>query len=306
MPNAHCPTSHAQFSEIPSQAAFEQAVNQLEPEVKNAVLDFIQALTQKGNPQVAQQLSKYFCCYEGGYGQGDVFLGIKVPALRAFTKGYYQSPVADYPALKCLLQHPYHDARFAALLLLAKILEPAFKLAQNGNEQSKLTQQARQQVQNGVNFYLQHTAGINNWDLVDLSAPLIIGAYLQRLTLEQQMSFLQPLLDSPNSWEQRIGIVGNLPLIKSGNFVLLKLVCPFFKSSNDLIHKALGWMLREVGKYEESALTQFLDRYTPYLPRTTLRYALERLTPEQRRHYMTIPRIMHFEFDAHGEPTPKA
>lgn len=288
----------------PSTAAFEQAVNDLEPEIKSAVLDFVQALMQQGDKQVALKISKYFCCYEGGYGQGDVFLGIKVPALRAFTKIYAKTPIASFDALHCLMRHPYHDARFAALLLLTNSIAPALKLLTTGYSQSVLYQQALQQVQNSVDFYLKHSMGINNWDLVDVSAPHITGAYLQLLNSEQQLIFLNPLLDSQDDWEKRIGIVSNLPLIKRGNFLLLNEAYRFFKSPNDLIHKALGWMLREVGKCEESALTQFLDRYTPYMPRTTLRYSIERLTPEQRRHYMTIPRVPHFTLDELSKLNP--
>ena len=138
-----------------------------------------------------------------------------------------------------------------------------------------------------MRFYLDHTKGINNWDLVDLSAPYILGAYLVD---KDDRSILYDLAESSVMWEQRIAVVSTLMLIRHGQYNdTIALAEQFLATKHDLMQKAVGWMLREVGKRNGKLLTDCLDRHCAQMPRTMLRYAIEKLTPQQRAHYMRRP-----------------
>jgi 3-methyladenine DNA glycosylase AlkD len=212
-------------------------------------------------------LPHFFKTGKGEYGEGDKFLGIVVPNIRKVAKEYRGTSLETVGKL---LLSPWHEVRMFALLLLVD----AFK---QGKEK---------QHQEIFNYYLAHTSGINNWDLVDLSAPYIVGAYLlDEGRTERQV--LYRLADSDNLWEQRIAVVSTITLIRNNEFdEILKLAQLLMKHPHDLMQKAIGWMLREVGKKNETVLRSFLDAHGLEMPRTMLRYAIERFDENVRQYYL--------------------
>lgn len=222
------------------------------------------ALAAVARPEKVAILSGFFKTGKGEYGEGDVFIGVSVPDNRKVAK---LAVGASWPVVEEMLDSPVHEHRLSALLALALRFPRA-------------DERERWQI---VDFYLAHTAQINNWDLVDLSAPQIIG---------KQMLFCPEFdptvaLCGGGLWECRIGIVATMTLIRAGKFdVAIRNIERLLYHPHDLIRKANGWMLREIGKKDESALLAFLDCHAAAMPRTALRYAVERLSPEKRRHYM--------------------
>jgi 3-methyladenine DNA glycosylase AlkD len=225
--------------------------------VRNALLD-------AGNPKDAVFLQRFFKTGPGQYGDGDVFLGIRVPASRALAKQFGDLPLAD---VEKLMHDKHHEARLLALILLVGRYE------RGGDAE-------RQRV---YRMYLANTDRINNWDLVDLSAPNIVGAHLE----SRARAPLDKLAKSKDLWERRIAIVATYWLIRLHQFDdTLRIATALLGDKHDLIHKAVGWMLREVGKRDESVLERYLDEHANTMPRTALRYSIERMTPERRKHYM--------------------
>lgn len=230
------------------------------------LLKNIRADLQKlANPNKALTLQRFFKTGEGEYGYGDKFLGITVPELRSLAKGY--SNEVPFDDLSGLLSSLWHEERMVALLMLI--------------EQYKKAAVSKQTAI--YDFYFANVAGINNWDLVDLSAPHIVGAYL----LDKKKDFLQELVISKDLWQRRIAVVATLHFIRNDFFaetVLLaeKLLC----DKEDLMHKAVGWMLREIGKRDSAVLNNFLSRHYRIMPRTMLRYAIERFPQEMRLAYL--------------------
>jgi 3-methyladenine DNA glycosylase AlkD len=217
-----------------------------------------------GNPSDAVFLQRFFKTGPGEYGAGDRFRGIRVPVLRRLAREHRDLPFADTVRL---LREGLHEDRLLALLLLIHQFE-------NNNE-------ARQRFV--FETYLKHTRYVNNWDLVDLSAPNIVGAW----TLAHGTTILQRLVRSPLLWERRIAIVATFCHIRERRFApTLSLAKQLLADPEDLMHKATGWMLREVGKRDQETLTRFLDRHAGRMPRTMLRYAIERMTESERRKYM--------------------
>jgi 3-methyladenine DNA glycosylase AlkD len=217
------------------------------------------------DPAKARILSGFFKTGPGQYGEGDRFLGIKVPDIRKVVGRHRQASENEVERLLC---SPYHEERLAGLLLLVHQF-------QQGSEsrRSRIFQ-----------FYLDHSAYINNWDLVDLSAPHIVGGYLYR----GDRSLLVRLARSQSLWERRIAVIATFYFIRQGEdretYKLAKLL---LQDTHDLIHKAVGWMLREAGKRcSMERQCRFLDRYAARMPRTMLRYAIERLPEELRLQYM--------------------
>ena len=209
-------------------------------------------------------LPRFFKTGKGEYGEGDRFMGVIVPNTRKVAREYAS---VSWEVIEALLESEWHECRSCALLILVE--------------------RYKKHPEETVRFYLENTRGINNWDLVDLSAPYILGRYL---TQHEDRSVLYALAGSENMWEQRIAVVSTLALIRDNLFDdTMKLAEKFMGTKHDLMQKATGWMLREVGKRDERTLIDFLDRHCLQMPRTMLRYAIEKLTPEQRVHYMRRP-----------------
>lgn len=225
-------------------------------------------LLRLGNPDKAIHAASFFKTGKGEYGEGDQFMGCTVPETRGVALIHRDTPM---PELEQLLNDAMHECRLSALLILVE----QFK---RGDENKRGAI---------VDFYLSHTSRVNNWDLVDLSGYHIVGEWLKE---KEDRSLLYRLAESSLLWDQRIAVVSTLAFIRNHDFDdTLQLASIYLTHPHDLIHKASGWMLREVGKREEQCLTHFLDSYHTVMPRTMLRYAIERLSPEQRKHYMRRP-----------------
>jgi len=221
-------------------------------------------LSQLRNPEKAKTLSGFFKTGTGQYGEGDVFLGIPVPEQRKVAKRYRALPLPD---LQTLLSSPIHEHRLTALLILVGQYGRA-----DASGKAALFQ-----------FYLNNTEHINNWDLVDLSAPKIVGAYL----LNKDTSILYHLARSPNLWERRIAMLSTLTFIRHNAFDdALRIAEILLQDAHDLIHKAVGWMLREIGKRDQDVEEHFLGEHYLRMPRTMLRYAIERFDAPKRQFYL--------------------
>ncbi len=223
-------------------------------------------LMAAAEPGKAAQLSRFFKCGKGQYGEGDVFVGISVPRNRAVAKKYAQSPLLD---IATMLESPMHEFRLSALLALVL----RYKKERQGEKKAEI-----------CDFYLSHTHRINNWDLVDLSSLYLLGEEFLRTN---NASPLLRLSDSHNLWEQRISIVATLAPIRKGVFEpSLTIITKLLHHPHDLIQKANGWMLREIGKKDLETLRNFLSSHAATMPRTTLRYAIERMPPEERKSWL--------------------
>lgn len=223
-----------------------------------------QTLRSHSDEEKKVVLPRFFKTGKGEYGEGDRFMGVIVPNTRKVAREYAS---VSWEVIEALLESEWHECRLCALLILVE--------------------RYKKYPEETVRFYLENTRGINNWDLVDLSAPYILGRYL---TQHEDRSVLYALAGSENMWEQRIAVVSTLALIRDNQFDdTMKLAEKFMETKHDLMQKATGWMLREVGKRDERTLTDFLDRHCLQMSRTMLRYAIEKLTPEQRAHYMRRP-----------------
>ncbi len=238
----------------------------------NAAFKISEALSDVACKEQAEVLSYFFKTGPGEYGEGDRFLGVKVPKTREIVKRFKK--LGTLSDVDLLTSSTFHEERLAGFFLLIELYNAA-KKRKLENETAEI-----------VNFYRSIIERGNNWDLVDLVAPKILGDRLT--TANDAEHILMQLASSENLWKQRVSIVSTLPLIKKGDFDLaLDIVIFLIPHEHDLIHKACGWMLREVGKKEEAILLAFLDRYCTQLPRTTLRYAIERLEPRRRLAYLT-------------------
>ena len=206
-------------------------------------------------------LPRFFKTGKGEYGEGDKFLGVIVPNTRKVAKNHKDSP---YIVIEMLLESEWHECRLCALLMLIE--------------------KYRKEPDEEVHFYLTHTKGINNWDLVDLSAPYILGDYLKDKT---DRNVLYDLAGSSVMWERRIAVVSTLMLIRHGQFDdTIRLAESLIDSKHDLMQKSIGWMLREVGKRDKGLLVQFIEKHKHEMPRTMLRYAIEKFPEPERREFM--------------------
>ncbi|MEO8065291.1 MAG: DNA alkylation repair protein [Candidatus Doudnabacteria bacterium] len=222
-------------------------------------------IKKQADPPQAKFMQRYFKTGRGGYAEGDVFMGIRVPASRILAKKHAGSSLAE---INLLLKSKYHEQRLIALLILVHNFQKA-----------KQSEKARI-----YRFYLNSTRFVNNWDLVDLSAPKIVGAYLH----DKPKDILNKLARSKNIWERRIAIVATYQFIYRHSFAkTLEIAKMLLEDRHDLIHKAVGWMLREVGKRDEKVLVKFLDKYRRQMPRTALRYAIERFPEKRRKEYLS-------------------
>jgi 3-methyladenine DNA glycosylase AlkD len=221
-------------------------------------------LRKLGNKQRAESSQRYFKTGPGEYGEGDRFIGITVPELRKLSKEYQGIPLTEVTQL---LHSPIHEERLLALLILVR----AFA---KGDEHVKETI---------FNIYLKNTRYINNWDLVDLSAMYIVGAFL----MAKSKKPLFTLAKSKDMWERRIAIIATFYFIKEGKFTdAMKIARMLLSDMEDLIHKAVGWMLREVGKRHLATEERFLKEHYKKMPRTMLRYAIEKFPEAKRQRYL--------------------
>lgn len=223
--------------------------------------DVKQQLAEVADPERARNLVWFFKTGKGQYGEGDQFIGITVPVLRRVAHRNRDLPVEGIAEL---LDSPVHEHRMAALEILVEQYE-------SGDSGTK---------RRHFEFYLDHTGRVNNWDLVDGSAPYIVGDYL----LTRPRRVLYRLVKSESVWERRIAMVATQAFIRAGDlgdtFAIAALL---LADKHDLIHKAMGWMLREAGKRSPEELLEFLRRHYEKMPRTALRYAIERFPAEQKK-----------------------
>ena len=221
----------------------------------------IESLRELADEQKAKFLQGFFKTGKGQYAEGDVFWGIKVPETRQVAKAYRVMPLVE---VEKVLKNSVHEVRLCGLMILM--------------EQFKKANQADKKII--VDFYLSNTQYINNWDLVDLSCYKILGTYL----LDKPRDILYTLARSKNMWEQRIAIVSTLAFIRNGELDdTLAISEMLIDHSHDLIHKAVGWMLRELAKRDEFAMIDFVEKHYSRLSRTTLRYAIEQLPEDVRK-----------------------
>jgi 3-methyladenine DNA glycosylase AlkD len=225
-------------------------------------------LRTRADPTRVPVLRSFFKTGRGEYGEGDEFIGATVPALRETCRECRGASLAE---IRVLLGSPVHEDRLLALLLLVD----AFKRADSAE---------RQRI---YEFYLSSTSRINNWDLVDASAPAIVGGWLH----DRSRAPLGRLAKSTSLWERRIAIVATAYFIRRGEFDdTLAIASLLLRDRHNLIHKAVGWMLREVGKQDGAVERRFLDTHAPHMPRTMLRYAIERFPPAERASYLRMGR----------------
>lgn len=221
-------------------------------------------LLSVANPEKAVFLQRFFKTGPGQYAEGDVFLGLVVPLTRSIAKANKQTPLSE---LQLLIESKYHEARLCALLIVV--------------EKFKKASEAEREML--YEFYLRNARFINNWDLVDVTCPHVVGTYL----LDKDRSRLYELAKSDLLWEQRIAIVSTVTFIRNRQYDdTLALAEMLMMHNHDLMHKAVGWMLREVGKKDREALTDFLELHATELPRTALRYAIEHYPEEQRQYFL--------------------
>lgn len=244
----------------------------------------LKELKKIGDKERAKNLSWFFKTGKGQYGEGDKFLGITVPESRKIAQKYSN---LDFSEIEKLLKNKYHEVRLVALLILVH----KYKDINSPMSDFGILKGLGAEKEKIVKFYLKNTKYVNNWDLVDLSAHYIVGDYLYQRTVLKRASprtVLMKLAKSKNLWERRIAIVSTFVFIyKKESEWTFKITKMLINDKEDLIHKACGWMLREVGKrVSESQLKTFLDLYGPKMPRTMLRYAIERLPEKERLYYL--------------------
>jgi 3-methyladenine DNA glycosylase AlkD len=217
-----------------------------------------------GDPQKAEVLKRFFKTGPGEYGEGDVFVGIRVPEIRKLAKEYQVLSLLETVKL---LQSSIHEARVLALLIMVRAY-------------AKSEVSLKEKI---YNLYLQHTRFVNNWDLVDISAEHIVGSHLRY----RSKAPLHALAASNLLWERRIAVMATFHYIKHGEFTeTLHVAGMLLSDTEDLIHKAVGWMLREIGKRDHTAEEVFLRAHYKHMPRTMLRYAIERFPEDLRQQYL--------------------
>jgi 3-methyladenine DNA glycosylase AlkD len=221
-------------------------------------------MSQLSDPDRAKNLSWFFKTGKGQYGEGDIFLGIIVPEQRKVAKKYVNLSLDD---LQELLSSKVHEHRFTALVILI-------------SKYRKAEKSGKKEI---FNFYLKNTENVNNWDLVDLSAPRIVGNYL----LDRERSILYKLAKSDSLWERRISILSTFAFIGKKDFEdALNISELLLDDEHDLIHKAVGWALREIGKRDQNVEERFLAKHYLHMPRTMLRYAIEKFDEKKRKGYL--------------------
>ena len=223
------------------------------------------ALREKRNPEKAEFFPKFFKAGKGEYAEGDKFIGVIVPDQRKIAAGFKTLPIVE---IHRLLDSPFHECRLTGVLILVS----QFEKAKSESDRKRIYE-----------FYLKNADQINNWDLVDSSAHKIVGPFL----LEKSHKPLFKLAKAKHLWKNRIAIIATFHFIKNDRLeTTIELAEVLLHHEHDLIHKAVGWMLRELGKRNEQMLFLFLDLHAHEMPRTMLRYAIEKLTDKQRKSYL--------------------
>lgn len=240
----------------------------------NRVLELQEELNELGDPVIAEHSQRYFKTGPGEYGEGDVFIGVRVPVVRSAGKRFRDlSPDEIYE----LAQSPLHEHRLCAVQILAN----QFKRSRHREQQEELFHLLLTLVSEGR---------VNNWDLVDTSAPYV-GSYL--LQIKDYQALLSSLARSENLWERRTAVMLTGGLIRLDVFEPTLTLCrDLLGDPHDLIHKATGWMLREIGRRDREVLRRFLDEYATVMPRTMLRYAIEHLDVTERAHYLALKSLL--------------
>lgn len=232
--------------------------------MSNELKNMEEELQKIRDPEKATILSKFFKTGKGQYGEGDIFIGIKVPQQRNIAKKYSSIQLDD---IGQLLKSDIHEFRLTSLLILVL-------------KYKKEDFDGKRKI---VDFYLSHMENINNWDLVDSSAPYILGDFL----LDKDKSILYGLARSDNLWERRIAILSTFAFIKNNKFEdALNIAEILLFDKHDLIHKAVGWMLREIGKRDGRTEEEFLEKYYRKMPRTMLRYSIEKFDNDKKKFYL--------------------
>lgn len=227
--------------------------------------NIINGLKKSGDKSVAVHHAGFFKTHKGGYGEGDKFFGLPVPQTRSIAKNYYKQ--LTLKETEELLRNPYHEVRLLALVVLTL-------------KHAKADTETKNDIEN---IYLKNTKYINNWDLVDVSCYRILGPRW----LNSDLKELWAMAKSGNLWQERISVITTMYFIINGHCqTTVKLAEHFLDHKHDLMHKATGWMLREAGKRNEEILIGFLNKHHKQMPRTMLRYSIEKLTAAQKAHYM--------------------
>lgn len=276
---------------------------------KNLTASEIEALIiSERNERQREILMRFFKTGKGEYGEGDEFLGLKVPQTRAIVKE--AKGLVELSEIKKLLYSKWHEVRLCGFLLLVEEMKAnlpkktsskkmrkqeiaAFKDEYRKekdldkevrlNSEEEIKSKRRKEI---AEFYLRHARQANNWDLVDLSCSYILGPFI-RFSEQKNFDLLYKLADSDNLWEQRISIVTTIDFIRNGLFTpTLTLADKLISHPHDLMHKAIGWMLREIGKKDKEVLSDYLEKRYARLPRTSLRYAIERFNEADRQYWL--------------------
>lgn len=237
----------------------------------NMIAQLIQDLQKFADSKKAKVFVRFFKTGKGEYGEGDKFLGITVPKTRVIAKKYFER--LNLNDIQELLKSNIHEQRLSALMIL-RLQYEKLKFAQ---DKFKI-----------VKFYLKNTKYINNWDLVDLSCHYILGNWLFKLHPEGDRKILYKLARSQNLWERRIAVISTFEFIRNNQFEdSLKISEILLNDRHDLIHKAVGWMLRELGKRDQKLLEKFLQKHSKKMPRVMLRYAIEKLDKKKQAYYLS-------------------
>jgi 3-methyladenine DNA glycosylase AlkD len=222
-------------------------------------------LKKLANPEKAIVLQRFFKTGKGQYGEGDIFLGVMVPEQRKLIKSFCDLKLSE---IAKLFSSKIHEERLCAALLLVK----KYQLEKDSEKQTAI-----------YNFYIANAKSMNNWDLVDLSAPHIVGHFL----LDKNKNILHTFAKSTNLWERRIAIISTFYFIKNNQFKeTFKIAIKLINDEEDLIHKATGWMLREISKRNFTEMEEFLKLHYTKMPRTMLRYAIEKFPETKRQYYL--------------------
>lgn len=232
--------------------------------------EILQALERYARPNDVADVGKFFKAYDGGYSQHDQFLAIKVPAIRIVSKEYAHLSLED---IEAVLESPFHEMRLLASIIMAN--------------QAKARKTSEAQKTALFDLYLRRTDRINNWDIVDTSCRDVVGEYI--LEHPEKIDVLRKLAVSPDLWERRIAMVSTWAMIRKNQLdVPYEIAEMLLPDKHDLIHKAVGWMLRTAGDKDQERLRAFLTKHITHIPRTALRYAIEHFDAEERRHFLTL------------------